>query len=443
MATTEILMPELGESVHEGTVSRWLKSVGEVVKEDEPVVEIMTDKVNTELQAPASGVLVKILIREGDNVKVFEPLGIIGEAADAPAAKDAPKVEPEKTTDAAAGAEKPVSPPVPKPTTVPESTAPKVVPVPVSENGGRRWYTPLVRSIAKERGVSEVELTSIAGSGEGGRVTKKDLEGYIASGRTPQVAPTTVTSQVAAPVPEFKSAAPPAAGPEQETILLVGMRKAISEAMTRAHTIPAVTTITQVDVSKLVEFRKANKDTFQQMYGVKLTYTPFFIKAATEALIETPYVNSSLDEGKLTVNHAVHMGIAVALGDGSQGLVVPVIRDCHKKNLIEIAKDLEGIAKKARDNNLEIGDYQGGTFTLTNPGTYGAMFGTPMIAPGQSGILGTYAIQETVIAKDGMFGIKPIMHLVLSYDHRVVDGMLAGKFLKAIRDRLESFDFFR
>jgi pyruvate/2-oxoglutarate dehydrogenase complex dihydrolipoamide acyltransferase (E2) component len=139
----------------------------------------------------------------------------------------------------------------------------------------------------------------------------------------------------------------------------------------------------------------------------------------------------------------VHVGIAVALGDGSQGLVVPVLRDAHKKNLVEIAKDLEAIAKKARDGKLEISDYQGGTFSLTNPGTYGALFGTPMIPPGQSGILGTYAIREEVVAKDGMFGIKPIMHLVLSYDHRVVDGMLAGAFLKAIRDQLESFNFFR
>ncbi|MBA3725864.1 MAG: 2-oxo acid dehydrogenase subunit E2 [Armatimonadetes bacterium] len=439
MATTEILMPELGESVHEGSVSRWLKGVGEAVKEDEPVVEIMTDKVNTELQAPASGVLVKILIKEGDNVKVFEPLGLIGDAADAPTAEEAPKSAPvEKPAEATLAAEPPAQPPAPEP------AAPATIPMPVSENGGRRWYTPLVRSMAKERGVSDAELAAIVGSGEGGRVTKKDLEGYIASGRATQIPSTPAVSPVAAPAPEFKPAAPAAPGREQEIIALVGMRKAISEAMTRAHAIPAVTTITQVDVSKLVEFRKANKDTFQQMYGVKLTYTPFFIKAATEALIETPYVNSSLgDDGKLTVNHAVHMGIAVALGDGSQGLVVPVIRDCHKKNLIEIARDLEGIAKKAREIKLEIADYQGGTFTLTNPGTYGAMFGTPMIAPSQVGILGTYAIQETVIAKDGMFGIKPIMHLVLTYDHRVVDGMLAGKFLKAIRDRLESFDFFR
>ena len=420
MATTEILMPELGESVHEGTVSRWLKKVGDSVKEDEPVVEIMTDKVNTELQAPSSGVLAKIIIDEGQNVKVFEPLGLISDgdgAVEAPAKAEAPK------------AAEPAGP-----VQEPKLAARELQPI--SENGGRRWYTPVVRSMAKERGVADSELASIKGTGEGGRVTKKDLEAYIASGRSapqPQAAPT-----------EFKPAPTSAAGPEQEVVTLVGMRKAIADAMVRAHEVPAVSTVTQVDVTKLVEFRKINKDSFQSVYGVKLTYTPFFIKAATEALIETPYVNSWLgDDGKLTINRAVNMGIAVALGDGSQGLVVPIIRNCHEKSLIEIAKDLEAIAKKARAGKLELSDYQGGTFTMTNPGTYGALFGTPMINAGQAGILGTYSIQETVIAADGMFGIKPIMHLVLTYDHRVVDGMLAGRFLKSVRDRLESFDFFR
>jgi pyruvate dehydrogenase E2 component (dihydrolipoamide acetyltransferase) len=425
---TEILMPELGESVHEGTVSRWLKKVGDTVKEDEPVVEIMTDKVNTELQAPAAGVLVSILIPEGENVKVFEPLGLIGEASEIATSGNGEKAPAPQPV----GAEKKAEPiEVPAPPAQPQA--------PVAANGGRRWYTPVVRSMAKNRGVSEDELSALRGSGEGGRVTKKDLEAYIAGGRIPSGAP-----PAPAQMPEFRPPAPSIAGPEQEVITLVGMRKAIADAMVKAHETPSVSTVTQVDVTKLVEFRKVNKDSFQAMHGVKLTYTPFFIKAATEALLETPYVNSSFGaDGKLTVNHAVHMGIAVAIGDGSQGLVVPVIRDCHKKSLIEIARDLETIAKKARDSKLEISDYQGATFTLTNPGTYGALFGTPMIPAGQSGILGTYAINETVVAKDGWFGIKPIMHLVLSYDHRVVDGMLAGRFLKAIRDRLESFDFFR
>jgi len=429
MSTTEILMPELGESVHEGTVSRWLKNVGDAVKEDEAVVEIMTDKVNTELQAPASGVLVKIIIPEGENVKVFEPLGLIGDEADvAPEGNGTPKASAEQKVEATQ---------TPKQETAAKMESTQTVVQPTADSGAKKWYTPVVRSIAKTRGVTDAELSSIPGSGEGGRVTKKDLEGYLTGDKRPAQPPVTST-------PEPKPAAPTTAGPEQEIVTLVGIRKAIADAMVKAHEIPSVSTVTAVDVTKLVEFRKANKDSFQQMNGVKLTYTPFFIKALSEALIKFPTVNSSLKEdNKLVVNHAVHLGIAVALGDGSQGLVVPVLRDAHKKNLIEIAKDLEAIAKKARDGKLEISDYQGATFSLTNPGTYGALFGTPMIPAGQSGILGTYAIQESVVAAGGMFGIKPIMHLVLSYDHRVVDGMLAGAFLKAIRDQLESFDFFR
>lgn len=425
----EILMPELGESVHEGTVSRWLKNIGDSVKEDEPVVEIMTDKVNTELQAPSAGILIKILIPEGENVKVFEPLGLIGTAA-------------EMGTDA----------PVSVPTVATKQQEVSVqTSVPVREkasdlktsspSNGRRWYTPVVRSMARANNLSDNDMAAIAGTGEGGRVTKRDVQMYL-SRRTGA----TVVAQSASttPVAEPKPVHPSVAGPEQEIVPLTGMRKAIADAMVKAHTIPSVSTITAVDVSKLVEFRRINKDSFQSNYGVKLTYTPFFIKATVEALQQFPVINGAVTEdGKLLINHSVHMGIAVALGDGSQGLIVPVIRDAHKKNLIELAKDLEEIAARARDNKLDLASVQGATSTITNPGTYGALFGTPMIPPGQASILGTYAIQETPVASNGMIGIKPIMHLVLSYDHRIIDGMLAGKYLKAIKDKLEAFDFFR
>lgn len=433
MSTTEILMPELGESVHEGTVSRWLKNVGDAVMEDEPVVEIMTDKVNTELQAPAAGVLVKILIPEGESVKVFEPLGLIGDTADAAVEGNGAPV--------AEGPKEEIRSEVPTAEVNASTEKEEPTPEPSPANGGdRKWYTPVVRSMAKSSGVSDDQLAQIAGSGEGGRVTKKDLEAFLAgAGKT--VARTTATTQ---PTHDPKLVTPTVGGPDQEVITLVGIRKAIADAMVKAHETPSVSTVTAVDVAKLVEFRKVNKESFQEMNGVKLTYTPFFIKALAEALIKFPYLNSGLQpDGKLVINHVVNLGIAVALGDGSQGLVMPVLRDAHMKNLVEIAKDVEAIAKKARDGKLEIADYQGATFSITNPGTYGALFGTPMIPAGQSGILGTYAIQESVVAKDGMLAIRPIMHLVLSYDHRVVDGMLAGAFLKAIRDQLESFDFFR
>jgi len=223
------------------------------------------------------------------------------------------------------------------------------------------------------------------------------------------------------------------------------MRKMIADAMIRSSQVPTVSTVTQVDVTNMVKFRERNKDSFQETYGVKLTYTPFFIKALAETLLEFPIANSSLTpDNQILMTKGVHIGVAVALGaKGNEGLIVPVIRDCHTKNLIEIAKDLEAIAKAARSNSLKTADVQGGTFTLTNPGTYGALFGTPMINAPQAGILGTYGIQKTPVIIDDMIAIRSIMHLVLTYDHRVIDGLVAGKFLATIRDRLQQFDFFK
>jgi pyruvate/2-oxoglutarate dehydrogenase complex dihydrolipoamide acyltransferase (E2) component len=446
-----ILMPELGESVHEGTVSRWLKKEGDPVKEDEPVVEIMTDKVNTELQAPASGVLLKILVPEGENVEVFKPLGYIGQAGEVIDENGSPTKQPSEPAPAEASA-------------LPTQQEPTVAPTEGPKE--RKWFSPVVRAMMREHGLSEDEVSRIHGSGEGGRVTKADLEAYLAAKgtvpapavtppapvETPRVEtpPPIVVSesrpafQQPASEPKPEPAAPAAVAGDDETIRLTGMRRAIAEAMNRAHSIPSVTTVTEVNVSRLVEFRTANKESFQEMYGVRLTYTPFFIKAATEALLKYPMLNSVFhDDYSVTVHRRVNMGVAVALGDGSQGLVVPVIRDCQSKTLVEIARDLEAIANKARSGALEISDMQGATFSLTNPGSYGALFGTPMIPPGQAGILGTYAIKHTPVAENGMIAIRPIMYLVLSYDHRLVDGALAGMFLKDVRERLERFDFFR
>ncbi|HSI71579.1 MAG TPA: dihydrolipoamide acetyltransferase family protein [Fimbriimonas sp.] len=416
----EILMPELGEAVHEGTVSRWLKQEGDSVKEDEPIVEIMTDKVNTELPSPASGILSKILIPEGGTVEVFKAMGLIEEAggvATAPTAETpAPATQPEPVT-ANGKAEEPVA---------------------RTTSEGRKWYTPVVKAMAKEHGVSTAELEGIAGTGEGGRVTKKDLEGFLASGAKKVTVPTPN-------VPQAKPVTPTVAGSDQEIVALSGMRKMIADAMVRSSQVPTVSTVTQCDVTNMVKFRELNKESFQQTYGVKLTYTPFFIKALAETLQEFPLVNSALQpDNNILMNHAVHVGVAVALGEkGDEGLIVPVIKDCHKKSLIDIAKDLEAIAKKARANKLGVEDVKGGTFTLTNPGTYGAMFGTPMINAPQGGILGAYAIQKSPVIVDDMIAIRSIMHLVLTYDHRIIDGLLAGRFLAAVRDRLQAFDFFK
>lgn len=405
-------MPELGESVHEGTVSRWLKKVGDAVKEDEPVVEIMTDKVNTELGAPAAGILSEILIPEGGTVHVFAAMGVIDDGS------------------AVAVAVPPQSPEATKQHDLPPVSA--SLPDAISKpDGGRVWFSPVVRAMAKANQISDSVLAGIKGTGQGGRVTRKDIEAYIAGGSKGTAAP--------------KPTSPTLAGPDQEIVPLSGLRKMIAEAMVRSSQVPTVSTVTQVDVTAMVQFRERNKDSFQQTHGVKLTYTPFFIKALTETLLEFPLVNAALmPDNNIVKSSGVHIGVAVALGaKGDEGLIVPVIRDCQKKSLIDIAHALDDIAKKARSNSLSVSDVQGGTFTLTNPGTYGALFGTPMINAPQAGILGTYAIQKLPVIVDDMIAIRSIMHLVLTYDHRLVDGLLAGRFLAGVRDRLQSFDFFK
>lgn len=433
----EILMPELGESVHEGTVSRWLKQEGDFVKEDEPVVEIMTDKVNTELPAPASGILSKILVKEGDAVEVYHAMGIIeSQAAPDGSGSAAPPVA-EREPDAAPGQRRD------------EIRASQ--PSPATDAIDKRWFTPVVRAIAKEQGLSEADLAAIAGSGDGGRVTKKDVEAYLFSRERLQApAPVATPLPPSEPAKEAAEYQPKPTGPavapgDQRVSPLTGLRKMIAEAMVRSAQIPTVSTVTQVDVTAMVKFREQNKESFAQTYGVKLTYTPFFIKALAETLSEFPIANSTLTaDNKIVTPGGVHIGIAVALGQkGDEGLIVPVIRDCHRKTLIDIAKDLEAIAKAARSQTLKPADVQGGTFTLTNPGTYGALFGTPMINAPQAGILGTYSIQKTPVIIDDMIAIRSIMHLVLTYDHRIIDGLVAGKLLAAIRDRLQKFDFFR
>lgn len=430
----EILMPELGESVHEGTISRWLKKEGDYVKEDEPVVEIMTDKVNTELQAPASGVLTKILIPEGGSVAVFTAMGLIDDQAAAGASG------PDTATPTLAKAE-----PATSVESVASGDAVAEEPAPVVQSaGGGKWFSPVVRAMARQHGLSESELSGIVGSGSGGRVTKKDVEAYLASRSE---APKTVAASVPTPAPASPALqpTPTVAGADQELVPLVGMRKMIADAMVRSAAVPTVSTVIQVDVTSLVKFREANKEAFQAQYGVKLTYTPFFIKALTEALLEFPMVNASLQpDNQILMTKGVHMGVAVALGSkGDEGLIVPVIRDCDKKSIGELAKALDQIAAKARNNQLQVSDVQGGTFTLTNPGSYGALFGTPMINAPQAAIAGVYGIQKLPVIVDDMIAVRSMMYMVLTYDHRIIDGLLAGRFLQSVKKRLETFDFFK
>jgi pyruvate dehydrogenase E2 component (dihydrolipoamide acetyltransferase) len=436
-----VVMPELGESIVEGTIVRWLKNEGDSVQEDEPIVEIMTDKVNTELPAPASGVLKQILAPANATVRVGQELALI-EPVEVPSD------------------ESPVAPP-PVPETIgfyappgdgdrtESPLTPSLSPLAKGGEGAESgriprtskglFLSPVVQKIAREHNLSEQELLSIQGTGAGGRITRADVERYL-------VQRAAAPKPVPAPAPQ-PAPAPAVATPREgeEVIPLVGMRKAIAEHLTRSYqTAVHVTTVIQVDVSRLVEFRERNKESFQQQYGVRLTYTPFFIKAAADALLEFPMLNASLVEDQIVVRHYVHMGVAVALGEqGEEGLIVPVIRDAHKKSIIELARELEEIAQRARTKSISLAEVQGATFTLTNPGSYGALIGTPLINHPQTAILGTYAIMKMPIVIQDMIAIRPIMHLCLSYDHRLIDGMYAGRFLQRVKRAIEAFEFFR
>ncbi len=423
--SVEIIMPELGESVHEGTVTVWLKKVGDTIKEDEPIVEIMTDKVNTELPSPASGILKEIIIQEGEQVEVFSVMGIIDDGS----------VTTESSPSSVQKDQDQTSETPSTPTSNPEKN--------ISSSDHKKWYTPVVKSIAKEHGLTDGDLETILGTGNDGRVTKKDVENYISSRNSTSTQKSHHTPNEPSKTSVIKDIPKTTANENQEIVPLAGMRKMIADAMVKSSQVPTVSTLLEVDVTALSEFRARNKESFQQMYGAKLTYTPFFIKAITEALVTYPIVNAALmPDNNIIMNKCVNLGVAVALGQkGEGGLIVPVIKNCQSMSLPEIAKALDDIAKKARSNQLGVQDVQGGTFTLTNPGSYGATFGTPMINAPQAGILGTYAIKKTPVVINDMIAIRSIMNLVLTYDHRLIDGAMAGNFLLKIKEKLEKVEF--
>lgn len=442
---TAVIMPELGESIVEGTIVRWLKQAGEPVQEDEPIVEIMTDKVNTELPAPASGILKQLLAAEGDTVQVGQQLALIETANGAETA------QPVASTTTAPSSPPPVPETVGFYTADESSSTPSSPPSlppssPVQTNGDvsnqERRLSPLVKRMVQENNISDAELAQVRGTGSGGRITKEDILQLLESRTTAPASVATVS-----PAPGIPAATTPATTMtgNEEIIPLTGMRRVIADHLTHSyHTAVHVTTVMQVDVSKLVEFRERNKESFQQQHGVRLTYLPFFVKAAAEALTAFPMMNASMTENQIIVKKYVHMGVAVALGEkGDEGLIVPAIRDVHKKSLVEIARDIEDIAKRARSKNITVADVQGATFTITNTGSYGALIGTPIINHPQTAILGTYAIVKMPVVINDMLAIRPIMHLCLSYDHRLIDGMYAGQFLQKLKGIIENFEFFR
>ena len=483
MATTsaiDVVMPQMGVSVSEGTITKWLKQQGEHVGADEPLLEISTDKVDTEVPSPAEGVLSQILVQEGETVEVGTKLAVIGgDAADAQAADerapagragDVASVPEPATAAAAAEANAASDAPTATPTAAsveqatpapaapsevtPAPGPPAVAPADVSGDG-KTFVSPVVARIAAEHGV---DVGRVSGTGRGGRVTKKDILRFIESGAQPAPAapaaepapapPPAVPTTPAAPPPP--QPAPAAAAPEEAAVgetlePMTAMRRGIAEHMRRSlDTSAHVTSAIEVDMSKVVAIREKLKKEYQASYGVNPTYLAFVARATVETLKDYPWVNGEIRGDKIVTRNYVNLGFAVELADG-KGLIVPVLKNTETLNLLGIAKGVADIAQRARDKKLLPDEVQGGTFTITNPGGYGTFHGTPVISQPQAAILGTYAVvKRPWVVQDetgnDVIAIRPIMNLTLTYDHRLVDGALAGRFLRDLREKLQTWD---
>lgn len=416
----EMLMPQMGESIAEATISKWRKKPGDTVEKDEIILEISTDKVDSEIPAPAAGTLSELLFNEGDVVPVKTKIAIIdtvgGAAAPAtPGSNNVAKAQAASTL------------------------PPKQTSTPAAEES-ERFYSPLVKGLAEKHSVSLTELASITGSGNGGRLNKEDLLDYV-SNRSNKAAPV-ATKPVAtkSATPELPSAEWGADG--TRVVMMDGMRQAIADHMVRSkHTSPHVYSIQEVDVTNIANWRAKNKSAFEKSEGFNLSFTPFFLEATARALEAFPYVNCSLDGKKIILKKHVNLGCAVALGN--TGLIVPVIKRAEEKNLVGLARSLNDLALRARSKKLVPDDVAGGTFTVTNPGVFGTIIGTPIINQPQVAILCLGAIKKRPVVIDDMIAIRQICYLTLSYDHRVVDGSLGGQFLAFIRDYLENWDMKR
>jgi len=459
----EVVMPQMGVSVSEGTITRWLKQEGEHVEADEPLLEISTDKVDTEVPSPGSGTLTQILVQEGETVAVGTKLGRLGgTVADGSAAEpeQAPD-EPEAAAAARTSGEAPAGSAAPTTERL-EEAQPEPAREASSAGNGKAFVSPVVARIASEHGV---DPGRVEGTGKGGRVTKKDILAFVEAGAPAKAsappaheAPQPVAQPQAQPAPTQPQ--PPAKAPPQaaqaleqtgetlpgETVEpMTAMRRGIAEHMRRSlDTSAHVTSAIEVDLSRVVAVRARLKQEYQAAYGVNPTYLAFIAKAAVETLREYPYVNAEIRGDSIVTRSFVNLGFAVELADG-KGLIVPVVRNAETMNLLGLAKAIADIAARSRSKQLVPDDVQGGTFTITNPGGYGTFHGTPVISQPQSAILGTYAlVKRPWVIEDELgndvIAIRPIMNITLTYDHRLVDGAYAGRFLKSLRERLEGWE---
>ncbi len=446
----EVVMPKMGESITEGTVIAWHKQPGEAVEVDETLLEIGTDKVDTEVPSPAAGVLAEILVPEGETVEVGTPLAVIATEAGAEGASagegGAPAASPDEP--AGDGAGRPAAPAAEQ--TAAPSGGDGAVMAPAGDTGevprtdeSGRFYSPLVRAIAREEGLSLEELASIEGSGREGRVTKEDVLAYLQNRkqRSAPAAPAAAPEPPRTPAPAGRSTAYEG---RVEIIEMDRMRQIIAEHMVHSKRTSAhVTSFAEADVTNLVRFRERNKQAFLEREGIKLTYTPFFVHAAVEALRDHPLLNASVEGKRILVKKEYHIGMAVALG--KTGLIAPVIRDAGQKNIVGLAHAAADLAERARNKQLQPDELQSGTFTVTNIGSLGSLMGTPIINQPQVAILATGAIKKRpVVVEDPALGdviaIRHMMYVSLSYDHRIIDGAMGASFLQRFVEVLETID---
>jgi len=470
----DIVMPQMGESIFEGTITKWLKKPGDKVERDEPLFEISTDKVDAEIPSPSAGVLKEIKVGEGKTVPIQTVVGVIDAAGDgAGAAKSAAPAQAPTPAPAPKAAEPARTPaPAARPQIVPPAQSPRPAAVaPAAASGpapsagsarpaGERIHSsPLVRRMAKEHGV---DLASIPGTGAGGRISKQDIEAYLAGGDQPSTQVTEPTTQEFAQPAQApqRSAAPPPPPPatsggqtrvafesavprekmyfgNYEVQPMSIMRQRIAEHMIASkHVSPHVYSVDEIDMTKVASLRAKSKDEFEKRYETKLTYMPFFVKAAVAGLRAYPTMNASLDGTNVILHKEINIGIAVAL---DWGLIVPVIKNADEKNILGIQRNLNDLAERARNKKLKPEEVQEGTFSITNPGVFGGLFGLPVISQPNVGILGLGAIEKRPVVINDSIAIRSMCYITLSYDHRVVDGAIAHQFLHKVKETLENW----
>ena len=454
---TDVVMPQMGESIFEGTITKWLKKPGDKVERDEPLFEISTDKVDAEIPSPSAGVLKEIKVNEGQTVPIQTVVAVIdgaGAAAAAPAPAPAKAAAP--TPAPAPAAVAPPPSPAPRPA-APASAASAPAAAPQRAAGERIHSSPLVRRMAAEHGI---DLTTIPGTGAGGRISKQDIEAIIAAGGAPAAAPPSIPAATPArsTPPPAPSAAPPPPGvsggqvhvafesavPREKIYFgnytvepMSNMRQRIAEHMLASKRVsPHVYSVDEIDMTKVASMRAKSKEEFEQRYETKLTFMPFFVKAAVAGLRAFPTVNASLDGTNVVLHKEINIGIAVAL---DWGLIVPVVKGADEKNLLGIQRTLNDLAERARSKKLKPDEVQEGTFSITNPGVFGGLFGLPVISQPNVAILGLGAIEKRPVVINDSIAIRSMCYVTLSYDHRVVDGAVAHQFLHKVKETLENW----